>query len=363
MKKVKAGKYRQFIIVIITCLFFPLPSYAQTEYTGNIDKIKETYPGVRIPVIDGDFPLVYEPDPENPNTWFVNDHCLIQDEEGRIHYFGIENPYPETRDAWKWVKNEINDGDRPFVRTLWQLMHRHLYTGWSKGEIVTHYRVGHAVADNIWGPWERCEAALEGKKEKKSFGSPFVAEHNNQYWMLLPSETGLAVSDDLMQWKVIEADTKWNDLGAGHRDPCVIKLTDGTFLQYYAGSDPEGRQVVNTARSKDLSKWERIDPCFVRDIPEAKWSGVLESPYVLKKNGLYYLFVGFAHRHYNETFAVVSDNPFHFEMDNIITTIFSHAPEFIEIDGDTYMSSCGIEDPQYLNHSGLWISQIRWLAP
>lgn len=83
---------------------------AQNEFAGNIRIIKEKYPDVQFPVIDGDFPLVYEPDPEKPNTWFVNDHCLIQDDQGRIHYFGIENPYPSTKEAWEWVKNEIEIG-------------------------------------------------------------------------------------------------------------------------------------------------------------------------------------------------------------------------------------------------------------
>ncbi|NQT19865.1 MAG: hypothetical protein HQ592_09170, partial [Planctomycetes bacterium] len=82
-----------------------------------------------------------------------------------------------------------------------------------------------------------------------------------------------------------------------------------------------------------------------------------------RHGGLYYLFVGFSHRHYYETFVVVSADPRRFLPEHKITTLFTHAPEFIEIDGVTYMSSCGIEDPQVLNRSGLWMSRIRWLAP
>lgn len=361
--RMRFWKFMLFIGIILNALSPVSHPYASDRYTGNIEQIKEKYPNIRIPVIDGDFPLVYEPDPENPNTWFVNDHCLIQGKDGKIHFFGIENPYPATKEVRELVNSEMEFGDRPFIITLWRMMHRHLYTDWSGKKITTHYRVGHAIADNIWGPWTRCEGALDGKKENKGYGSPFVVEFKNQYWMLLPSETGLALSDDLMNWNPIAANTSCNDLGNGHRDPCVVQLENGTFLQYYAGSDPQNRQVVNVARSEDLQTWERIDPCLVRDIPEASWSGMLESPYVLDYNGLYYLFVGFSHRHYYETFVVASDNPYHFEMNNLVTTIFSHAPEFIKIKGVTYMSSCGIEDPQALNHSGLWISQIRWVAP
>ena len=64
-----------------------------------IDDVRREFPGVRIPVIDGGLKLVYEPDPDRPNSWMVNDHCLIRDEQGALHFFGIENPYPTTTQA------------------------------------------------------------------------------------------------------------------------------------------------------------------------------------------------------------------------------------------------------------------------
>ncbi|NOX52956.1 MAG: hypothetical protein GXP27_00660 [Planctomycetes bacterium] len=60
---------------------------------------------------------------------------------------------------------------------------------------------------------------------------------------------------------------------------------------------------------------------------------------------------------------IVSDTPYKFLPENTVTTLFTHAPELIEIDGQTYISSCGFEDPQILNRSGLWIAKLRWLAP
>ena len=92
-------------------------------------------------------------------------------------------------------------------------------------------------------------------------------------------------------------------------------------------------------------------------------SRILESPFVLRRGALFYLFVGFSHRPYHETFVVVAGNPHRFSPQNKLTTLFTHAAELIELDGKTYMTSCGIEDPQALGRSGLWMSQLAWLKP
>jgi hypothetical protein len=69
-----------------------------------IDDARRCFPEMRVPVVDGDFKLVYEPEPARPNSWMVNDHCLIRDMDGNVHFFGIENPYPSTRQALAELK-------------------------------------------------------------------------------------------------------------------------------------------------------------------------------------------------------------------------------------------------------------------
>ena len=121
---------------------------------------------------------------------------------------------------------------------------------------------------------------------------------------------------------------------------------------------------MRASRSRDLSTWRNEHPCYLEELADApSWFGIFESQFVHRKEDLYYLFVCLAHRHYYETFVVVSDDPYRFLPENKITTLFTHAHELIEIDGETYMSSCGIEDPQILNRSGLWICKLGWLAP
>jgi|GEM_PF-669952 len=329
---------------------------------GPIERVKQRFPALEIPAIDGMFHLVYEPDPSKPFHWFVNDHCLFRAPDGKIHFFGIENPYPSTAVGWERVKPQVEFPDRPFIKTINKMIGQHLYQTYP-GNFKTHYRIGHAVADEIWGPWKRLPAVLQDKERKTNYGAPYVVQHDGRYYMLLDAPTGLAVSNDLMNWEEIEAKTPWQSLGHGHRDPMVIRDKDGTYLQYYTGGDPKKRQVISIARSRDLSEWERLEPCYVGPLKRGPSWGIYESPYMLEHNGLYYLFVCFAHRRYDETYVVVSDNPLHFDHANTITTVFTHAPEFIEIDGQTYVSGCGIEDPQMLNRSGLWIAKLKWLKP
>ena len=346
-----------------------------------IDDARRRFPELRIPVVDGQFKLVYEPDPARPYSWMVNDHCLMRDMDGNVHFFGIENPFPSTRQALEQFKklaggsgsslsevimdDALVPSDKPFISTLYKLMHAHLYCP------GTHFRVGHAVAKSVWGPWQRCPAALDGGEERHLHGSPFVIGHEDRYWMFEPNAgTGIYTSSDLNHWKVVEDATGWEDRQVfgptGHRDPCILRGDDGLFFQYFAAADAEGRHTISLATSADLRHWSPEAPCYVdANLPPYTPScfGIFESPFVMRHGRLYYLFVGFSHRHYYETFVVVSADPRRFLPEHKITTLFTHAPEFIEIDGVTYMSSCGIEDPQCLNRSGLWMSRIRWLAP
>ena len=333
-----------------------------------IQDVINGFPDVSVPVLDGGFKLVYEPDPEHPNTWMVNDHCIIQDSEGIFHYFGIENPFPSTTEALEWLKEDIKPSQRPFIQTLHRLMHGHLYRP------GTHFRIGHAIANNIWGPWKRLPAALDGGTDRLHHGAPFVIKHDDKYWMF-ESEgsmndnalTGIFTSTDLKTWIPVTDATPWRDTHVfglpGHRDPCIIQLDNGTFLQYFSGSDPDNRTTIGVASSTNLRIWRSEAPCYIEDIPGAPFSSILESPFVLRRGRLYYLFVGFSHRHYYETFVVVSENPYSFSDKHKLTTLFTHAAEFIDVDGETYMTSCGIEDPQLLNRSGLWLCKIRWVKP
>jgi hypothetical protein len=279
--------------------------------------------------------------------------------------FAIENPFPTWAEVCEWSPDRLKPSDAPLLPAVHNVLHGGLYCG-----RPTHYRIGHAVADNIWGPWQRLPAALDGRAEKRGHGSPFVVRHEGKYWLFGPtSGSGIYTSSDLMNWEEVLEGTKWfGEGGAGfapcHRDPCLLRLDDGTYFQYYAGSDPRNRNVVHVATSRDLIHWQGREPCYVHELPGVSAGfGAFESPFVCRRGRLFYLFVGFSHRHYYESFVAVSDDPYHFRQEHIITTVFSHAPEIIEINGESFLSSCGIEDPQLFNRSGLWLARLAWLRP
>jgi hypothetical protein len=343
------------------CLLFAV----YTEGFGQIEEVASRFPDLKIPVIDGEFELVYSPDPENPKGWFINDHCLIQDEKGRIHFIGIENQFALTKEySSKYDITEFleENPDRTFMETLSDILHSHAY---DRDKINTHYRLGHAVADNIWGPWEKKEAIFGKEGGSDFYGSNFIMKHEDKYFMLLDSDTTMAVSANLYNWKKFIPPKHPGANLPGWRDPCIIKLEDGTYLQYFTGESREPEkygEVINLSASMDMVNWKMIEPAYSTRVSEMDF-GIFESPFVYKKDDLYYMFVCFAHQRYYQTFVVVSDEPYHFKDENIVTTLFTHAPEIIEIEGETYISSCGIEDPQLMNFTGLWIARLSWLKP
>ncbi|MHC4759151.1 MAG: hypothetical protein ACYTE8_10885, partial [Planctomycetota bacterium] len=105
------GKAIKYLSVVAACLVFGgcsgIESKSSIYSSGQIEKVSSRYPGLKIPVVDGEFKLVYAPDPKNPKGWFINDHCLYLDGEGKIHFVGIENKFASTQEFTS--KYDINE--------------------------------------------------------------------------------------------------------------------------------------------------------------------------------------------------------------------------------------------------------------
>jgi hypothetical protein len=289
-----------------------------------------------IPYLAGESFPVYSPVPQDSSgPWFINDHCIISGPGDTLHFFGINNPYPTNEQTFQRQ------------RTFYDV----------------HPYLGHAVSTDPTTKWTRRPWALDDSKGEEYVGAPYVVQlKDGRYLMLL--ETRLqgtrtmefAWSDDLYTWKrTYKSALPW--LPSGTRDPCI--LHDGErYLIYLATPRKEGSAITFTA-TRDFKTFDTTRICL--SIPDAIWYAGAESPYVLKRNGLYYLFLTYAHRHYYETMVYVSARLDHFS--KVITTLYGHAPEIFEWKGRTYITSTGPQGGGPLDTHGLHVAELRWAKP
>lgn len=285
-----------------------------------------------IPFIIGQSKCVINPNYKNDDRkWFINDHCIFEDQEGVVHFFGIHNPYPDDMDQ--------------------------LYT--------YHPYIGHSICgDNIYD-WTKQPHALDDSNGEEYLGAPFVTylETQGRYVMLFEAMQNkkrileLAYSDDCYYWER-QGESILQSLGYTKRDPFIMKSKEGKYVIYLANPTKKGSSIA-VVETEDFIHF--TDPKICLSIPDdVSWSGI-ESPFVVERDGLYYLFFTYAHRHYYETVVCVSYRYDLFTPMTQVTTLFGHASEIFTYKDKQYITSCGPEDMQCLNKHGLYIARLEWV--
>lgn len=300
---------------------------------GNNSLLKEA----EIPYLKGESVTVIVPKPGNvfdETEWYTNDHCFVVDQDNNLHWFGINNPYPP-------------EGKR---------LYRY------------HPYLGHLLTTNPSKDWQRQPFTLNESKGTEYVGAPYVIWHeeSNRWVMVVQTffETkfGLEVcwSDNLYNWERTQKPILDGILWSSSRDPQIIKGDDGKYWIHLVSSGVGNRQNSQIIRikTKDFQFFEM--PLVIMEIEGVRTA--VESPFLIEKNNLWYLLCTYAHRRYEETIVVVSDNPNHFNYKkHCLTTLFGHASEIFTYNGRTYISSCGPEDRQSLNLHGVTLAEIAWL--
>lgn len=148
------------------------------------------------------------------------------------------------------------------------------------------------------------------------------------------------------------------------RDACIFFDDDlNQYMFYYAASSAT-ESLINLRTSTDLIHWSQ--PTTVLAGPPAPEFRAPESPFIMKKFGLYYMFIsGFD---YGRCAVYASKNPYSFgdAQTAKIGEINAHAPEIVQENGKDYMASAAISltygsAPAYTDLTGVYIQELKWV--
>lgn len=284
-----------------------------------------------IPYLKGQSKIAFHPKPEglkDNNEWFTNDHSFIEDKDGTLHWFGINNPFP------------------PKGKELYRY----------------HPYLGHLSTTDPKGKWTRHPHAIDESKGTEYVGAPYVIWHDESKRYAMVVETRLentrrlevCWSTNLMEWKRTHKAILPDKLWISTRDPHIIKGEDG---KYWIHVVTRPTSVIRI-KTKDFETFE--NPQTILTINDIKWATLIESPFIIQHKKVWYLMFTYAHKRYTETVVVVSKDPNHFDYEsNTITTLFGHASKVFTYKGRSYISSCGPEDGQFNSHA-LTLAELKW---
>ena len=273
----------------------------------------------------GAFTKIYDPSNGEKDRWYINDHTFIRAEDGRWHLFGITHREPAKAQDEKFF--------------------------------------AHATAPDLLGPWKRQAFVLpvDEKLGEIVVWAPYVLRHDGLYWMYYCAggkqhtkyHIHLATSTDLFHWTRHSANPMVAD-GYDARDPMVFRYKDKWVLYYAATSAPTGGyHTVKAATSSDLVHWSGATEVF-RSAEKGTYGGPTESPFVVERNGKYYLFVC-TNQGYNETAVYESESPLHWDLENVVGKFAAHAAEVIHTaDGKWYVSRSG------WGQGGVYLADLTW---
>lgn len=286
-----------------------------------------------IPKLDGPWRELFRP---THTGRYVNDHSLIQDADGNWHLFGITS------------LNERIDPEHE----------KYFVHGWGSS-LACGLEHEEKVIDHGTRAW-----------------APGVIAKDGRYYMLYgPSPTKLAVSGDLHHWINHDVQLIGAPLEACHRDHMVMQLNDDTWLMYAVGVR-NGRGCVSVFVSNDLVNWRFVQYALTTgpNAPLKPAWGAVESPFVLKLEGFYYLMVTYTDcgaDTYHDTLVFRSPNPYDFGMydgdsgdsEKPIARLFGHASEIIRdpADGGWYMTTCGWRGMGVPHEGAVSIARLVWL--
>ena len=294
---------------------------------------------IQVPRIAGAWVHIFDPNQardEHQGDWYCNDHTLVRDANDRWHAYGIIGHRP----ANPW------EGEKHFF---------------------------HASSPSLLGDsqWEDHGYALSVKPDAESvLWAPHVLRVDDKLWMFYNAGNmqeharnyaswgtlHIARSDaaDGFDWERDELNPIFSDHGHA-RDSFVCKI--GNLWHWYytrTVSEVDLRSALAVRTSPDFQHWSGARVVHTQ-AKGGHWGGNTESPQVIERDGLYYLFVTLAMEGYDKTHVYWSADPLHFPKDQFVTELETHAPEIIQAsDGKWFITTCG------WGKSGVYLAPLKW---
>lgn len=292
---------------------------------------------IETPTISGDWKHIFNPNDTRSDidtTWYTNDHCFAKDSKGKWHAYGIIGHKPIS--PWTGENKFFHISADVFAQEKWE---DHDYA----------LRVKEGVERVLWAPHIFQEKGINymfyniGNLQKN-------APHYASWGQLC-----MAQSQDMFNWTRHEFNPMFSDPGHA-RDSFVMK-DKGIYYYYYTKTynEVDVRSSVAVRTSPDLKHWSGSKIVHIQPL-ELDWAGDAESPFIVKRNGVFYLFICRAITDYNQTQVYWSTDPTNFPIENLVCQLPTHASEIIEVNQDEwYISNTGWDK------KGLYIAKLKWL--
>ncbi len=271
--------------------------------------------------------------------WYTKDHAIVRGPDGSWHGYGIIG-YKRAGLPWPWK----------IEKQLFHITSPQLAAGcWQEHPYALHADPG-AGERFTWAPH-----AIVNGKEWVMF---YAVGNLRPLSYLLPSVGNIhvAFSTNGFDWTRYPENPVVMDWGYA-RDPMVL-FHDGTYYLYYTTSrgDNDFHSSVAVRKSKDLRAWSGRKIVHVQPHAKGWFAGNAESPFVVHKDGLFYLFVCVALDGYNLTRVYWSRSPEAFPVSQHACDLQSHASEVIvDEHGSWFITNTGWDK------KGLFIAPLRWM--
>ncbi len=319
-----------FILVSISLVLLSSCSY-------KVESNKKKEPAkVLKPVIVGEWQHIFNPNDtrfEEDSTWYTNDHCFARGPDGKWHAYGIIGHKPIN--PWTGETKLFHISADKFDQQKWE---DHDYALRTKPGVERVLWAPHVYEEN--GTWHMFYNIGNRQENAPTYAS----------W----GQLCRADSKDMFKWERHPLNPLFSDPGHA-RDSYILKEGDLYYFYYTRTYDEvDLRSCVAVRTSPDLKHWS--GPKIVHtQAYEVDWGGDAESPFVVKKDGLFYLFICRAMTEYNQTHVYWSETPDNFPIENFVCELPTHASEIVEVsDNEWYISNTGWDK------HGLFIAKMEW---